>query len=74
MVQAARVEILPSSDSTGFVAVARGAPNGKDVNVVGRGTTQKEADANAFEQLNASGATKAQKIVYRYHSYGADAH
>jgi hypothetical protein len=72
MVQAARVEILSSSDATGFVAVARGAANSKDVNVVGRGTTQKEADAKAFDQLKGNGATKNQKIVYRYHSYGSD--
>ena len=73
MVQAARVEILSSSDSTGFVAVARGTIAGKgDVILVRRGKTQAEADAKAFEQLKASGAIKDQRIVYRYHSYGAD--
>ena len=74
VVKGARIEILSSSDATGFVAVARGADEtGKDSNVVGRGTTQKEADGKAFNELNANGATKNQKIVYRYHTYGADA-
>jgi hypothetical protein len=73
VVKGARVEILSSSDATGFVAVARGTEKtGKDLNVVGRGTTQREADAKAIEQLNASGATKGQKIVYRYFSHGSD--
>jgi hypothetical protein len=73
VVKGARIEILSSSDATGFVAVARGTDkSGKDSNVVGRGTTQKEADVKAFEQLNANGATKNQKIVYRYFSHGAD--
>jgi len=71
--QTARSEILSSTDATGFVAVGRGKDkSGKDLNVVGRGKSQKEADAKAFEELKASGATKDQKIVYRYHSYGAD--
>ena len=73
VVKGARIEILSSSDATGFVAVARGTDkSGKDVNVVGRGTTQKEADTKAFDQLNANGATKNQKIVYRYFSHGSD--
>ena len=73
VVKGARIEILSSSDATGFVAVARGTDkSGKDSNVVGRGTTQKEADTKAFEQLNANGATKNQKIVYRYFSHGSD--
>ena len=70
---ASTVNILSSSDSTGFAAVARGKDNsGKDVNVVGRGKSQKEADEKAFEQLKTSSATKDQKIVYRYFSYGSD--
>ena len=69
--KAARVEILSSSDSTGFVAVARGQSNaGKDVNVVGRGETQNQADKEAFAQLSAAGASAKQKIVYRYFSHG----
>jgi hypothetical protein len=73
VVKGAQIEILSSSDATGFVAVARGTEKtGHDSNVVGRGTTQKEADAKAFEQLSASGATKGQKIVYRYFSHGSD--
>ncbi len=74
VIKGARVEIISSSDATGFVAVGRGTDNSrKDVNVAGRGKTQKEADDNAFEQLKETGATKGQRIVYRYHSYGVDA-
>jgi hypothetical protein len=71
--QNARGEILSSSDSTGFVAVARGAnAPGKDVNVVGRGKSQAEADENAMAELKKAGAEKNQKIVYRYFSNGSD--
>lgn len=69
----ARAEILSSSDATGYVAVARGADKSrKDQNVVGRGNSQKEADENAMAELKKLGATKNQKIVYRYFSHGAD--
>jgi hypothetical protein len=72
-IRAAKESILSSSDTTGFVAVARGADaSGKDVNVVGRGTSQSEADEQAFAQLKQAGATTNQKIVYRYFSHGAD--
>ncbi len=65
--------ILASSDSTGFAAVARGKDkSGKDVNVVGYGKSQAEADSKAFSQLSEAGADAKQKIVYRYHSYGID--
>jgi hypothetical protein len=69
--KAARIEILSSSDATGFVAVARGqTKTGKDVNVVGRGATQNQADKEALAQLSAAGAGAKQKIVYRYFSHG----
>ena len=69
----ARAEILSSSDATGYVAVGRGADKSrKDQNVVGRGKSQKEADENAIAELNKVGATKHQKIVYRYFSHGSD--
>ncbi len=69
----ARTEIISSSDATGFVAVARGSDKSrKDQNVVGRGKSQKEAEQNAMAELNKVGATKNQKIVYRYFSHGAD--
>jgi len=69
--KAARIEILSSSDSTGFVAVARGqTKSGKDVNVVGRGATQDQADKEALAQLSSAGAGAKQKIVYRYFSHG----
>src|SRR5690348_12304949 len=69
----ARAEILSSSDSTGYVAVGRGADKArKDQNVVGRGKTQREAEQNAMAELNKAGATKGQKIVYHYFSHGAD--
>ena len=65
--------ILSSSDSTGFVAVARGQDkSGRDFHGVGRGKSQAEADKKAFDLLNESGAGAEQKIVYRYFSYGAD--
>ena len=68
-----RSEIISSSDSTGYVAVARGADKShKDQNVVGRGKTQTEAERNAIAELNKAGATKGQKIVYRYFSHGDD--
>jgi len=71
---ATTVKILSSSDSTGFVAVARGKDkSGKDANVVGRGKSQAEADANSLAELNKAGASAEQKIVYRYFSNGADA-
>lgn len=71
--QTARSEILSSSDATGFVAVGRGTDKSKkDHNVVGRGKSQHEADANAIAELTKAGATKSQKIVYRYFSYGSD--
>ena len=71
--QTARAEFLSSSDATGFVAVARGTDKSKkDHNVVGRGQSQREADANAIAELNKAGAIKSSKIVYRYHSHGAD--
>ena len=73
VVKAAKVEILSSSDATGFVAVGRGTnASGKDENVVGRGKTQAEANEKAMAELNERGATKNQKIVYRYFSHGAD--
>ena len=69
----AKASILSSSDSTGFVSVARGQDkSGKDVNVVGRAKSQAEADRKAFDVLNQTGAGAKQKIVYRYFSYGAD--
>ena len=69
----AKASILSSSDSTGFVSVARGQnKSGKDVNVVGRAKSQAEADRKAFDVLNQTGAGAKQKIVYRYFSYGAD--
>ena len=70
---ASTVNILSSSDVTGFVAVARGKDKSdKDVNVVGRGKSQAEADRDALAKLNEAGAGAKQKIVYRYFSYGAD--
>jgi hypothetical protein len=71
--ETARVEILASSDTTGFVAIARGKDkSGKDANVVGRGKSQADADKNALEQLQAAGANKHERIVYRYFSSGSD--
>ncbi|PYK29954.1 MAG: hypothetical protein DME57_08515 [Verrucomicrobia bacterium] len=71
--ETARTEILASSDATGFVAIARGQDKSrKDVNVVGRAKSQPDADKNALEQLNTRGATKHQRIVYRYFSCGPD--
>lgn len=69
----ATTRILSSSDSTGFVAVARGQDqSGRDFHGVGRGKSQAEADKKAFGLLNQAGAGAEQKIVYRYFSHGAD--
>lgn len=69
----ARVEILASSDSTGFVAVARGeTAAGKDLTVVGRGKSPAEAETKALADLDRQGATARQKVVYRYFSQGTD--
>ena len=71
--EAATANILASSDSTGFAAVAPSKDkSGKDVNVVGYGKSQPEADSKAFAQLSEVGAGSTKKIVYRYFSYGAD--
>jgi hypothetical protein len=70
---ASTVNILSSSDSTGFAAVARGRDkSGKEVNVVGRGKSQADADKKGFELLGKAGASTEQKIIYRYFSYGSD--
>ena len=70
---ASTVNVLSSSDSTGFVAVARGRDkSGKEVNVVGRGKSQKDADEKAFAELKLAGASAKQKIVYRYFSHGSE--
>ena len=67
----ATTHILSSSDSTGFVAVARGQDkSGRDFHGVGRGKSQAEADKKAFDLLNEADAGAEQKIVYRYFSYG----
>ncbi|MEY2480249.1 MAG: hypothetical protein QOI04_1176 [Verrucomicrobiota bacterium] len=69
----ARTEVLSDSDATGYVAVARGkTESGKDVTIVGRGKSEGAAAEKAMNDLNAAGATSAQKIVYHYFSYGAD--
>ena len=47
-------------------------PAGKDVMVVGYGKSQAEADKDAMNKLRRDDGTTEQKIVYRYHSYGAD--
>jgi hypothetical protein len=71
--ETAAASVLASSDSTGFVAVGRGqTKSGKDVNVVGRGETQNQADKEAFAQLSAAGAGAKQKIVYHYFTHGSD--
>jgi hypothetical protein len=68
-----KTDVLSDSDSTGYVAVARGkTESGKDVTVVGRAKSQAEADKNGLADLDKAGATADQKIVYRYFSYGAD--
>jgi len=69
----ATAPILSSSDSTGFVAVARSQDkSGRDFHGVGRAKSQAEADKKAFDLLSHAGAGAQQKIVYRYFSYGAD--
>lgn len=71
--EVATTHILASSDSTGFVAVARGQDkSGRDFHAVGHAKSQAEADKKAIGELNDAGAGAEQKIVYRYFSYGAD--
>ena len=65
--------MLAESDLTGYFACARAkAPAGKDVMVVGFGKSQAEADKEALNKLRRGDGAAEQKIVYRYHSYGAD--
>ena len=72
--QLSDTKILSSSDSTGYVAVGRGQHGaGKDENVVGRGKTQRDADAASLAELERIKAGRKKQIVYRYFSYGADA-
>ena len=40
---------------------------------IGRGKSQKEADADALKKLHATKAITEEKIFYRYFSYGSDA-
>jgi len=69
----ATTHILSASDSTGFVAVARGKDKSeRDFHAVGRGKSQIEADKKALSELNEAGASAEQKIVYRYFSHGSD--
>ena len=69
----ATTHILSASDSSGFVAVARGQDqSGKDFHAVGRGKSQIEADKKALSELNEARAGAEQKIVYRYFSHGSD--
>jgi hypothetical protein len=69
----ARTDVIAQSDLTGYFACARAkTPAGKDVMVVGVGKSQAEADKEALDKLRRDGGAAEQKIVYRYHSYGAD--
>jgi hypothetical protein len=69
----AKTEVLTQSDATGYVACARAKTSaGKDVLVVGYGKSQSEADKDALNKLQRGAGAAEQKIVYRYHSYGAD--
>jgi hypothetical protein len=69
----AKASVLSSSDSTGFVTVARGTDeSGKDTIVIGRGKSQTEADNSTLELLNAASVGAERKIVYRYFFHGAD--
>lgn len=69
-----RTKIIGQSDTTGYVAVARGSVESanKGVTTIGRGKSQKEADANALKKLHATKALTEEKIFYRYFSYGSD--
>ena len=73
--QMVRSEVLSESDSTGYVAVARGkTERSADVTVVGRGSSQSGADEEAFAQLNQAGAAAHQKVVYRFFSFGLESY
>jgi hypothetical protein len=69
----AKTEILAASDSTGYFAVARAkGAGGKDVIVVGSGKSEREAEKQAFQQLERSGAKDKPTVMYRYFSNGSD--
>lgn len=69
----AKTEVLAQSDATGYAACARAKTSaGKDVLVVGKGKSQAGADRDALDKLQRADGANEQKIVYRYHSYGAD--
>lgn len=69
--QMVRSDVLSQSDNSGYVTVARGKTERKaDVTVVGRGSSQLQADAEAFAQLKRAGALAGQKLVYQFFSYG----
>ena len=65
-------KIIAASDRTAHVAYARGQSRaGEDAHAVGYGASKEEAEQNAFAQLDASGATRGRKVIYRYFSHGA---
>jgi hypothetical protein len=69
----AKGEVIAASDRTGNFAVARGKPaSGRELIVVGYGTSQVEADKAALEKLTEAGAAANQAVMYRYFSYGSD--
>ncbi len=64
-------KIIASSDRTGHVAYARGkSRSGEDLHVVGYGANKEEAARRAFAELTHRGATRRQKVIYQYFSYG----
>lgn len=69
----ARESILSSSDKTAFFAYGRGkTEQGKSVHAVSSGTSTEAAEKEVLRSLASKGARHEVKVVYRYHSFGAN--
>lgn len=68
----ARETILFSSDKTAYFAYGRGKTElGKDLHVVGTGTSTEQAENELLSSLKRKGAETDLKVVYKYHSFGS---
>ena len=66
-------KVIAASDRTAHVAYARGKTKaGADAHAVGYGATKEEAKQQAFAELSRDGATRSQKVIYKYFSHGAE--
>ena len=66
-------KIIAASDRTTHVVYARGkTARGDDAHAVGYGASKAEAEKKAFAELDSSGATRKQQVIYNYFSHGAE--